>query len=364
MSQNKSSLIFIPDITGFTQFVNQTEIKHGQHIISELLEIIIKSNKLKLEVAEIEGDAVLFYLEEYVPPIAEIIEQSKEMFVNFHNHLLEYETRRICTCGACTTAHELSLKFIVHAGEIGFTTVQDRKKPYGAEIVTSHRLLKNSIDASEYILFSESLGNEVKSYSDKVLTFSTGSNEYPNMGVVNYTYSILTPYRDLLSQPEPPKPPPKNKKPLIRQVQIDRPPEEVYAMLMDLDLRLLWNEGLDKLEYEPNRVNRIGTRHTCLFPVGTADFTTVVSDFEENSRVYGEELENPPFAKKLIIYYILSPDGEYTELRTELHFFPKPITGWVMGPILKFKFAKQLTKTLDDLKKLIENNANKPEILI
>ena len=55
------SLLFIPDITGFTEFVNNTEIEHGQHIISELLEKIIDSNELSMEISEVEGDAVLFY---------------------------------------------------------------------------------------------------------------------------------------------------------------------------------------------------------------------------------------------------------------------------------------------------------------
>ncbi|MGD9329449.1 MAG: hypothetical protein PVH48_10815, partial [Cyclobacteriaceae bacterium] len=31
------SLILIPDISGFTEFVNNTEITHSQHIISEYL---------------------------------------------------------------------------------------------------------------------------------------------------------------------------------------------------------------------------------------------------------------------------------------------------------------------------------------
>ena len=32
-----SAFIFIPDISGFTKFITQTEIKHSNHIISELV---------------------------------------------------------------------------------------------------------------------------------------------------------------------------------------------------------------------------------------------------------------------------------------------------------------------------------------
>ena len=40
------SLLFIPDISGFTKFVTAVEIDHSQHIIAELLEIIFDSNRL------------------------------------------------------------------------------------------------------------------------------------------------------------------------------------------------------------------------------------------------------------------------------------------------------------------------------
>ena len=55
-------LLFIPDISGFTKFVNETEIEHSRIIIEELLENIINSNKMGLHVSEVEGDAVLFYV--------------------------------------------------------------------------------------------------------------------------------------------------------------------------------------------------------------------------------------------------------------------------------------------------------------
>jgi len=51
------SLLFIPDISGFTKFVQTTEVEHSQHVISELLEVLISANTQELKLAEIEGDA-------------------------------------------------------------------------------------------------------------------------------------------------------------------------------------------------------------------------------------------------------------------------------------------------------------------
>ena len=80
-AMENSTLIFIPDISGFTDFVNTTAIEHSQHIISELLEIIIETNYLGFEISEIEGDAVLFYKKDEIPNSEEMIKLSKEMFL-------------------------------------------------------------------------------------------------------------------------------------------------------------------------------------------------------------------------------------------------------------------------------------------
>jgi hypothetical protein len=55
------SLLFIPDISGFTKFVNDTEVAHGRHVAAELLELIVDSDELGLTLSEVEGDALLFY---------------------------------------------------------------------------------------------------------------------------------------------------------------------------------------------------------------------------------------------------------------------------------------------------------------
>ncbi len=40
----KQAIYFIPDISGFSQFVENTAIEHSIHIISELLEILLDNN--------------------------------------------------------------------------------------------------------------------------------------------------------------------------------------------------------------------------------------------------------------------------------------------------------------------------------
>ena len=57
----EKAIILIPDISDFTHFTSTTEIDQIAHIIAELLELIVDSNETGFRLAEIEGDAVLFY---------------------------------------------------------------------------------------------------------------------------------------------------------------------------------------------------------------------------------------------------------------------------------------------------------------
>jgi hypothetical protein len=81
--QAQPALLFIPDISGFTQFVNDTEINHARHIIEELLNLIIESNQLGLEVSE-SRVMPFFFVDTGPPPSgSELLEQVKKMFTRF-----------------------------------------------------------------------------------------------------------------------------------------------------------------------------------------------------------------------------------------------------------------------------------------
>jgi len=84
-------IAFIPNISGFTNFVTNTEIEHSRHIIQELLEILIDSNPLGLEISEVEGDAILFYKFGNIPELKGIYIQVEKMFSSFHEYLINHK---------------------------------------------------------------------------------------------------------------------------------------------------------------------------------------------------------------------------------------------------------------------------------
>ncbi len=141
-----------------------------------------------MEVAEIEGDAVFFYKYNNLPSHEELFNQLKRMFLDFHSQIKLYETRRICNCGACTAAIGLTLKFVVHEGDFSFINVNQSKKPYGADVILAHRLLKNNINSEEYVLFTN---NNLKDNHQDFPLPQNGSENYEGIGEVQYNYFLL-----------------------------------------------------------------------------------------------------------------------------------------------------------------------------
>ncbi len=152
---SSSALIFFPDISGYTNFVNQTEINHSQLIIVDLLETIIKTLTLPFTISEIEGDAILFYKFGEPPNSEELIKESKNIFINYHEKLKHIVKHNHCKCGACAGAYNLSLKFIVHYGIINKIKVGNFNKLFGKDLIIAHKLLKNSLKQREYILLTD-----------------------------------------------------------------------------------------------------------------------------------------------------------------------------------------------------------------
>ena len=184
----KPALLFIPDISGFTQFVKATDVAHSQHIIEELLEKLIEANEMGLQVSEVEGDAILFYKFGSPPTSEEFFRQVQQMFITFHSHLKLYETQRICQCGACTSAHNLSLKILAHYGNITQSYIKEHVKLFGQDVITVHRLLKNDISHHEYVLFTNSLTNEwTQSVTASWAQQEEGTMEY-DVGRISYSF--------------------------------------------------------------------------------------------------------------------------------------------------------------------------------
>lgn len=315
---------------------------------------------MNMEVAEVEGDAILFYKENFEIEIDAILKQTETMFLKFHHHLKQYEQHRICNCGACSTATNLSLKFVVHQSEIGFTMVNNVKKPFGPGLVTVHRILKNQVRSPEYVLFTEIFFSAIENYQkifNSPLKFYEGSEIYKTIGEVKYKYLDYTPLLTKVSEVDPPHLVNQSSNPVIYKGIIEKPMYVVYEFLSNLEYRMNWQKGIKDLIYEKNRVNRVGTKHVCVFSGSQVEFETITRKSENEKMIYGEKMENVFFNREINIYYILENKDKYTTVKIEMHFVPQSLMGRLILPLVKFQSKQALVKSFNSLKRYCESNS-------
>lgn len=357
----EKSLLFIPDISGFTEFVNETEISHSRHVISELLETIIESDTLGMRVSEIEGDAVVFFLKGEIPDLEVVLDQARKTFEAFHSHLKLFERDRICPCGACQTAHRLSLKFVAHGGPVDTLTVQEFEKPYGPDVILAHRLLKNEIQDHEYFLVTDGVPEATDGLPDWAKLVQ-GSSTYESLGEVSYRHVPLGPLKEGIPEQPARTKPAKGTHSVSAMVRVPLPIAETFELISNFDLRLLWTKGVDELIFDPGRVNRAGTRHQCVIDGDIINFETVTDDLGPGQLVYGERILGKTPALEPTLYYILEEDGEGTTLSAELHYRPKPFPKSLLAIPFRLAFSKQLPKSLAAIAEVAAEGFKRPEL--
>ena len=352
------SLLFLPDISGFTKFMQETEIEHSQHIIQELLEVIINANSINLKVAEIEGDAIFFYRLGEPPAFEVIIGQIKNMFLRFHIYIRELERDRVCECGACRTAINLSLKFVVHFGEVSFSKIKEHTKLIGSDVIIAHRLLKNNINDQEYVLFSSKYiqiaGEKENTLEAHCVKIQKGSTSYEHLGKINYTFILLSPLKSEIPEIILEERARRYKKPIIVQKEIKTSMSLIYNTIIDLSLRIKWAYGLRDIKYDKNEIPRIGAKHICAFPIGDVELETVERKLKKGIIEYAERATNMKIVKNATTFYILKETTAGTTVSFEFHYKPLFILGNLIDVFLRPSMKKSLNKSLLNLKHFCE----------
>ena len=345
-------LLFIPDISGFTKFVNENDIGHSRMIIQELLETLINTNQIGLEVSEVEGDAILFYKFGEIPSLESIYRQVEEMFCRFHQHLIAYEHSRFCQCKACKSAISLTLKIITHYGEFTGYNVKNFNKLIGRDVIVAHQLLKNDIEQHEYWLVTQNLApqkplaplTQWMEWNDSVKQTETGE--------IPFQYTQLSQLKTSL----PPDPAPQlelAKK--VKVLSLTRTYQTDIITLFhaagDLNYRSRWQEGIVKVEDIDHYLPRIGMRSRFILANGQSAVFASSYSYQSDRIEFSETDER----RTTSTYYILEKIGPTeTRLTIELYIKDNILTAALFNLTQKKKKAAGLQQSLLNLDRLLQ----------
>jgi hypothetical protein len=154
------ALLVIADIGGYTRFmrVHRINLAHAQYVVGRLLEATIDAAGARWKLAKLEGDAAFFYAK--LPDDggldgARLREQLVAIRRAFVTRREQLAADRTCSCDACTQSERLTIKFVVHAGQVALQKVKRLTELAGVDVILVHRLLKNTVPVAEYVLMSE-----------------------------------------------------------------------------------------------------------------------------------------------------------------------------------------------------------------
>jgi len=155
----KPVTLVLADISGYTRFIKDREISllHAEQIITDLLEAVIDTAEYPLALNKLEGDAALLYtpVEADAAAVAQdVARQAVRFFQVFKQKRRAMIEDSGCPCDACTHIDLLELKAFLHIGEAVVKQVRQFEELGGEDVILVHRLLKNSVGASEYLMMT------------------------------------------------------------------------------------------------------------------------------------------------------------------------------------------------------------------
>ena len=340
-------LIFIPDISGFTRFINETDIEHSRLIIQELLELLINENKINLQISEVEGDAILFYKFGDPPKLDELYKQVETMFCAFHRAILAYDMRRYCQCPACTSAINLTLKVVTHYGEFTSYNVKQFSKLLGKDIIVAHQLLKNDIEQHEYWLVTNNLVPEQNIHGPENWMNWNHSVKQTENGEISFHYALLSTLREKI-EPEPlEKMDLSDKRKLIRvSREYDTDIITLFHASGDFNYRHFWQEGVKRVEEVGHFLPRVGMRCRCILENGS-QMTYSSSYSYQSDRI--EFVETDEKGHEFTAYTLEKLEPHRSRLTIEV-YTEKSVFGQILYLIgEKGKRQSQIEHSLDNL---------------
>jgi len=195
-SDKKTVILIFADISGYTSYMlsNRTALVHGQVVITELMKAIIDQIEIPLEISKLEGDAIFAFAAKGDSEAAWQLVKRKtgekliKFFEAFSLKLAELSSSNMCNCNTCKNIDKLKLKVLVHFGEALFYQIGRFNELSGVDVITLHRLTKNSLKSDQYILLTKEAYSELE-FPEKGACVA-GEEHYDDVGVIK-TYNYL-----------------------------------------------------------------------------------------------------------------------------------------------------------------------------
>jgi uncharacterized protein YndB with AHSA1/START domain len=348
----------IADITGYTQYLNASELEHAQQTLTTLLNLLISRTKPPLIISRLAGDAVISYgLRDHFLQGQTFVELLEDTYVAFRRTVELMVRNTTCPCNACRNIGSLDLKFFVHYGEFGVQKLDAHDELIGSDVNLIHRLLKNSVreatGAAAYTLYTDAAIRQL-GLTDAATGFVSHQESYEHLGVVDTRIEDMHPVWEAKRSATQISVEPHDE---LKRAHVDiaLPPEMVWNFIVQPDYFNVIAEG-DRIEIagRANGWTGPGSSYQCYH--GGAVVSQLILNWQPFERIVFQFVVPVPFKGTTGLLEIrLEPVPLGTRLTQLVSRTTGPLLGRLMGD--RFFKAMDVHRPLATLKTRLETEA-------
>ena len=356
MADELNGFLLIADISGYTNYLNESELQHAQGTLTDLLELLIAQTRPPLVISRLEGDAVFSYgLEGDFLSGQSFVESIENTYVAFRKAIELMVLNNACQCNACANVSSLDLKFVVHYGTFLIQRLGEYDELMGSDVNLIHRLLKNTVDTqtgiSAYCLYTapavtqlgiEDFGGMVR-YSESVSDFGEvevwAQDMHPIYEARRGESQVVVSDDDVGFE---------------SSIEVSMGPEAVWGYLTDPVFRSVLI-GSDRQEITGERQEgRFGTGSIYQCYHGNQVLPQVVLEWHPFTRIVTQDQMGRPMKGTFLADYRLEPTESGTRLRRLTGgFIAKPFTRGLLklsGPFM----SRAMDSSMEEFRRVIE----------
>lgn len=146
MAQEQQAFLCVADITGYTGYLNDSELEHAKGTLTDLLELLVDHAGPPMRISKLEGDAVFSYaFENSFTDGRTFLDLVESTYIAFRRAIDQMVINNTCQCNACANVSSLDLKFVIHFGSFLIQRIGSYDELLGPDVNLVHRLLKNTV---------------------------------------------------------------------------------------------------------------------------------------------------------------------------------------------------------------------------
>jgi len=356
-SGTQRGFLVVADITGYTAYLNQSELEHAHGTLKTLLGLLIDYTKPPLTLSGLEGDAVLSYtIDSERFEGQAFVEMIETTYVAFKRAIDLMVMNTSCECNACANINTLDLKFFVHHGEFVVQELAGGEELVGADVNVIHRLMKNNVveetGVRAYTLFTEAAISQLglEGFADGLVVYQ---DEFSDIGSVRGWVLNMAPAwevhqgKSALNIDDP--------RAAVFVEEYPLPPELVWGYLTNPEYRAVYSNAKRQVTHE-RKNGRVGpgTVYEC-FHLDNSVSTNTVLEWEPFSRIVTEN--TAARSSRFIAVFELEATEKGTQVTMKYAPLRGPLIERLIGSVLfGLKYKPLAQKGMSLLKEMIEED--------